>query len=389
MSFRGYIRVVFDEERLSRFINQCRLNNIPLHNIKREADVFYADVQSKHYSEFASLAKEYEIKYRLVGKFGFLMKIILYKGRKVFLGAALLLALYYAINYCFISEIVINGNKVFSKKQIIQCLEENDIYVGRLKFGINPEIFQNEFIKDFSGVSWIWIRIDGTKAIVDLREKVTIPEFFDYSKSGNVVASKDGVVVSAISSAGTLLVHKGMYVRKGDILISGVYDSNEIAPLRFVNAGGSVFAKTKYTLEDNFSLSFVSYKPLTELETIYIPRIFDISLWERNTQKGDLVITDNDVSFRIFGKNYLPLAFTKTKYCEIIRNEYTLSASDAHDFAIAELTRRLSLTLPDSADIVNTEKNIYPNADGSFRAKVSFECIEDIAAKQPIEVVAD
>lgn len=390
MSFMGYIRVKLTGNDVASFIRLCHNNNVPLCNIKTIMNSCFADIKSKHYKAFSELARKYGADYEIIGKFGFLMKIILYKSRKAFFGILLILSLYYGINSCFISEIVLNGNNIFPDSQIIQCLEDNGLYVGRMKFGINPEIFQNEVIKDFSAISWIWVKIDGTKAIVDIREKVTKPKFYDSGAVCNMVASRDGVITSAISSGGTLLVKEGMYVRKGDILISGVYDFTDFAPVRFVNASGNVFAKTVYTMEDNFGYNFVSYKANKEVKSKITPRLFDMYLWNHTSAKpGDLVMPPQNVKFRIFGKNYLPLAFTKTKYCEIISKEYTLSEYDAQSYAIEELSRRLSLTLPDGADVINIMKNVTPNSDGSFKASVSFECVEDIATPAPILIEAD
>ncbi len=389
MSLRGYIRVKIMGENVTEFINICKKNSLTLYNIQRIMNVYFADVQSKHYKVFTQLAKENNIELDVMGKFGFFMKIILYKGRKAFFVALLTLLMYYTANYCFISEIELNGNNIYADKQIMECLENNGIYVGRLKFGINPEVFRDNFIDDFSGISWIWIKIDGTKAIVDVREKITKPEFFDYNAICNVVASKDGVITSAVSSSGTLLVHEGMYVHKGDILISGVYDSTDFAPVRFVNAGGNIYARTKYTIEDNFGCRFVSYNLNGEFKTLLRPKLFDIVLYDTKNTDNRLSFAENDIKFKIFGKNYLPLAFTKMKYCEIIRKEYTLSNEDARSYAVSELTRRLMLKLPRDASVINTEKNITQNPDGTFKASVSFECIEDIAQKLPIEVELD
>lgn len=383
----GFIRIKLNGENTGKFINECRNKGYVLYNIKKNDGLYSVDIKSKNYEHVISIAENYAVETEINGKFGLLMKLILYKGRKVFISLLLILALYYAANSCFISEISINGNNIFTDEQILHCLNLNDMYVGRLKFGIDPEIFQNEFIKDFPGISWIWVKIDGTKAIIDVRERITKPEFFDYSYLCNVVASKDGVITSAVSSSGTLLVKEGMFVKKGDILINGVYDSNDFAPVRFVNAGGKVYARTTYSIEDNFGYNYIRYTPKTKLKSFYVPKICDLKILDDTPNKNsDIVLKENDIKFKIFGKNYLPLAFTNTKYCEIIKEEYVLSKEEAEKYAISELSQRLKLTLNDDALVVNTQKSITPNSDGTFKASVLFECIEDIAVKNPIEV---
>ncbi len=386
-SIKGYIRIKFSGENISLFLNECHKRSYVLNNIKKSEDTYYADVKSIWYSSIISLADEYNITVCVNGRFGILMKLIVYKGRKAFFALMAFLALYYGINSCFVSEISIQGNKIFSDTQILRCLSDNGLEKGSLKFGIDPEKFQNEFIKKFPGISWIWLEIDGTKAIVSVREKVTKPDFHDDSFLCNVVAAKDGVIKNAISSSGTLLVSEGMFVKKGDILISGVYDFTDLAPIRFVNSGGIVNAATNYSIEDTFTCSFVKYYPASDLKTSLSAKLFDTKLFnDKLGLKKSIILPEDDIKFKIFGKKYLPLAFTKLKYCEIIKEKYTLSKEDAIKHAEDELYERLCLEIPGEAEIVNTKKDVTHNPDGSFTLKLSFECIEDIVAYQPIEV---
>ena len=150
-----------------------------------------------------------------------------------------------------------------------------------------------------------------------------------------------------------------MFVKKGDILISGVYDSTDLAPLRFINAGGIVYASTVYTIEDNFDGKYISYSPQNELKSFYSLKILNTKLYENNSHKTlRLNMEEDNKKIKLFGKNYLPLAFTNTKYCEIIRKEYQLSKDEIVKLGIDELNRRLSLSLPDGAQVVNKKEDV-------------------------------
>ena len=384
-SFGAYIQLKIQRENSVSFFNECKNSHINLYNIKKTQDGYLADVKGIDYKHVFNIAQSVSANISVKGRFGLLMKLILSRGRKVFYALALFLAIYYGVNYFYISEICINGNNIFPDSQILMCLKENGLEKGSLKLGFDPEIFREEFIKDFPGIAWIWVEIDGTKAIVSVREKVTKPDFFDYDLYCNVVASKDGVIKNAISSSGTLLVKEGVYVKKGDILISGVYDSTEIAPLRFVNAGGIVNASTVYTIEDDFGGKYISYTPAEKTKNIIAPKILNTNLYEFKTQSGlGLYIEENDKKIKAFGKNYLPLAFTNTKYCEIIRKEYQLSKEEIIKNAINELTQKLYLSIPEGAKVVSTKEDVSQNPDGSINVKLTFECIEDIAEKKAI-----
>ncbi len=381
----GYIRIELSGGSLREFVNRCKNSGFMLYNMKLSGEFCYIDVKSRDYKGIISIADECGTEYKINGRFGLMMKLFLYRSRKAFFAVVLLLTLYYGVNSCFISEINVEGNEIFSDVQIMQALKENDIYVGRLKFGIDPEIFQNEFIKSFPAISWIWIEIDGTKAIVSIRETVTKPEFFDPEYHCNIVAEKDGVIKSAIASGGTLLVGEGMFVRSGDILISGVYDSTDFAPVRLINSGGIVNAQTTYTEEDKFKCEYYSYTPAEKIKSRVNIRFLKTMLYDETPKAAfNVLLDENHINFKIFGKNYLPWGFTKTKYCEIIKEKHKLTKSEAEKMAEQELRQRLELSLPEDAEIIDTRTELSYNPDGSFNMKLTADCIEDIAVKLPI-----
>lgn len=387
MLFDGYIRLKVKTDSFFTFIRNCQKKGIYLYNVKKNNDIYYFDIKAKEHQNMLDVADECKITPIVCGKFGLKMKVLMYKSRKAFLIIFFLMTIFYGLKSCYISEICISGNEIFADCQILECLKENGLYVGRLKFGINPEIFQNEVIKDFPELSWIWVRIDGTKAIVDVREKVSLPNFFDYTDYGNVVAAKDGVIKSAIASGGTLLVSEGMFVKKGDILISGIYDSNKNAPVRFVNADGKILAVTSYYAKDDFDCTITKYSVKNEPKDVYSVKLFGIKLWSGKVDKSKSnAMSKQELKYRIFGKNYLPLAFTKTKYCEIIKENVTLSEEEAKELAYEKLIKKLKLDLTEGAEIVDIKKETSQNSDGTFKACVSITCIENIAAKQPIVV---
>ena len=74
------------------------------------------------------------------------------------------------------------------------------------------------------------------------------------------MAERDGVITEAISETGILYAKSGTFVKQGQLLIGGVYDSNENVPVRFVHAKGKINAKTTYTLRGDFPLSVTTYK---------------------------------------------------------------------------------------------------------------------------------
>lgn len=382
----GYIRVKMSGENVIEFFDECKKCSIELKNIRHFSGSYYADVLSTSVKKLISLSRRCGVDTGVEGRFGLAMKFFIYKNRIAFALAFALFALIFCINSFFINDIRITGNSFLTDEQITAVLKECGIYPGRFTLSVQPEETQRLIRQKCSALSWVWIDIKGTTANVDVREKVSRPEFFDANRACNVVAERDGVITEAIAEMGTLYAETGTYVQKGQLLIGGVYDSNDYAPVRFVHAAGTVYAKTTYTLKGDFPLSYTSYKLSDSFSRSFGIKFgknaFETSVYEAS----DVKIYSNDKNFKVFGKFSTPLGFTNRKYCEIIKEECILDKDAAAQRAINELSARLSARIPHDATVVNTQKEISDNPDGSLSVQLTFECVEDITAELPIEI---
>lgn len=383
----GYVRVKFDGEAFFAFLNECRKNGAEFKNIKKLGSSYYADIISTSLKSVYKISSQYDIDISIEGRFGLAMKLFIYKNRLGFIISGLIFIILFVLNSLFIREIVITGNNYLTDKQIETVLAESGIYRGRFIPGVEPDIIKEQILSECKHLSWIWIDIKGSCANVDVREKTSVPEFYDSAYSCNIVASRDGVITEAIAETGTLCVKEGDYVKKGDILINGVYDGNEYAPVRFVRAAGTVMAKTRYTITDTYSNSYslytVSDKKLSSTGVGMGGWSFETNLF---LPKNAVLVESVEKRIEIFGKKYLPLAFTNKKYCEIIRTECFSDTAHTKERAVKELTDRLEASIPKGASVEAGVPDVCDNGNGTVTATVTFECIENIAEENYIEV---
>ncbi len=382
----GYVRIKLCGDNIRAFFDECLKKDIPLKNILCLKGVYRADVLSTNLKKLVPVARECDIKIDVEGRFGLAMKLFIYRNRLAFFIAFLTLSAAFCINSFFIKDIVINGNSYLTDSQIITLLGECGIRQGKFIPSISPAEIQDSMRKKCNILSWIWVDIKGTTAKVDVREKISKPDFFDQNFACNIVAERDGVITEAISETGILYARSGTFVRKGELLIGGVYDSNEYAPVRFVHASGKIYAKTTYTLHGDFPLSFTSYKLSEKTKNSYGILFSDkkIDFCPVKDKVPMAKIYSKEKYFKLFGKFSLPLGFTKCKYCEIIKTECKLDKETAVRRAVWELTARLNSKLPSDARVINTTREISDNPDGTISATVTLECIEDIASELPI-----
>ena len=97
-SFGAYIRLVIQKENHTLFFNECKKENIVLFNIIKTHDSYLADVKINDYKAVCDISDKLSCKIAVKGRFGFLMKLILSRGRKAFYLIIVFLALYYGIN---------------------------------------------------------------------------------------------------------------------------------------------------------------------------------------------------------------------------------------------------------------------------------------------------
>lgn len=159
----------------------------------------------------------------------------------------LLLGLFVGLALLFVSElfvwkVTVNGNINIPETEILQALEKQGIGVGSYIPRIPVLKAQNEFLLSYKDLSSVAINIKGTHIQVEVLERTHEPAYPDTAGICNVVASRDGVILSAKSSAGTVIVTPGEVVQAGQTLISA-FSVGKRNVYRLHHARGTVMAR--------------------------------------------------------------------------------------------------------------------------------------------------
>ena len=123
-------------------------------------------------------------------------------------------------------DVRIISDESVEEERIVNTLAELGFSEGTAWSGFDKEGTEALLLDRLEDVAWISINRDGVVAMVEVRMRAktdaTPPEPYEAS---NVVAAFDGVVEEIIVEEGTPLVKRGDVVRKGDILISGIIET--------------------------------------------------------------------------------------------------------------------------------------------------------------------
>ena len=174
-------------------------------------------------------------------------------------------------------------------------------------------------------------------------------------------------------------------VKKNDILVSGIIDSNAIG-YRLVRARGKVFGRVSLVYESNIPLEYTEKIPTSEKTEKKSVKIFSkvFNLFKNNDiryEKYDTIV--NEERLYIFGSVKLPISVITEKYTEYEERTRTLSENEAYKLALKEIKEKSESEL-ENAEILSRD-TVMTNENGVLSLKVYVECILDIAEEIKID----
>lgn len=176
-----------------------------------------------------------------------------YRRRYVLLTAAGLLVLVMALGSTHIWAFQVTGNDTVPTETILRTLEKYGVALGA-RSRIRQEELRNHVLLELPDVVWLTVNMRGCTAHVQVVERQRPPHLYTDGEITNVVAARDGLVTSVQALDGEAQVMAGSTVTAGQVLISGVVDSDRRG-YRLLHGMGQVWARTWYELSVSVPLT--------------------------------------------------------------------------------------------------------------------------------------
>ena len=141
----------------------------------------------------------------------------------------------------FIWGIEISGIEI--DENTVHNLYENGLKIGMLKNMVDVDAVRSKMMTNMPEIAWIGINIIGSKAEVEIKERIQKPDIVEKDKPYNIKAKCDGVITRIEVKQGMPLVKQGDVVTKGQLLVSGVLESSVVG-VRLVPSSAIILAKT-------------------------------------------------------------------------------------------------------------------------------------------------
>lgn len=281
--------------------------------------------------------------------------------------------------------IQVEGNRLIPDREILAAAEQCGIAFGASRRQVRSEELKNALLEAMPQLQWAGVNTRGCVAVISVRErsdtaqKVNVPEY------GNVVAVRDGVIVSCTATRGRLLCSPGQAVIQGQILISGYTDSG--LTIRAECAEGEVYARTLRALSAVFPLMRDERAEQgNELKKIgLIIGKFRINLWK------DSGISDTTCD-RMYEEYYvtlpggfrLPVAVVLERYrswrVEEVRLEQEAGEAVLHQFGVDYLRNQMT-----GGQVLSRDVRIREDRD-ILALEGSYTCLEMIGKLKQEEI---
>ena len=335
---KGYYLICISGYSPERFLNLCKINGIVLWNIKKNGQNEYLVTLSRSdYKKIPVFLEKTQVVVKIQRKSGLPFFLSDHRMRFPFLCGILgCVATLYFLSY-FIWSFEIHGNKQIEPDVLIRLIQSQGVSYGSYKEHIDIETIEKKIREYFNNISWVSVRMEGTKLIVSLKEieNLKFHTNEDTHIQTNIYSDISGEILYIITRAGTPKVSVGDQVTKGQLLIEGaipIYDdAGTLLYYNEVSADGDYTVRTTINISHDIS-RYYQYKHYTGKEQ----SLFYIRMGSHYFTPGFFLhpyefyeIQETESCPAVCRKLDIPIFFGKRRYLEYTLKEDLYDESEA------------------------------------------------------------
>ncbi len=270
---RGQLRVRAESAFPERVLNLCGARDLSFWDLEWESPTaFTCRLSRKDWHTLRRAAKNLDCTLTVVRREGAPYFLGRFRHRTALMTGLVACGLGLFLGSFFIWDFAVEGNETVPTEQILRALEKNGVGLGSFGLGLDGEDIRNHVLLDIPELSWIAVNVSGCRANVQVRERRPVPELVSKREPANVVARRAGLVLKVRALDGVACVLPGTSVAEGQLLISGVEDTETVGA-RVLTGMGTVTARTWYSLDTAVPLQ-AEEKQYTGEEKLGVSLIF-------------------------------------------------------------------------------------------------------------------
>ena len=320
---------------------------------------------------------------------GYLLKNL--NRRYVLMLGALFVMLLLGFSGLFVWDIDVEGNVTVPTHEILAALDECGVKIGSNWTAFNGDMISSGVLYRIPALSYISVTVSGSRAKVQVRERVQVPDMDYDTRFSNIAAAKNAVIKEIRPFRGHPLAAAGDTVAQGQVLVSGKVPGIELwekpVEYRYVSALAEVVGETEY--------EFTAFLPLAVNEKQYTGREaknFALIIGEKrlNFYKNTGIYRSSCDTiyyvwkFEVPGLFSLPLSVVCESRMQYELSTMELNIEEREDELKDELLYRLHQELSDEGELISAEFAVREADDGVY-VTLKARCLENIAQKIPMD----
>lgn len=243
-SFNGTVTVEMTSANIPATMDYLCQNGIFLRDVTYLDDLTVRfQISRGSYNSFHTILRKRGDSFQVISKEGIFWKAQSMKKRPLLVFGVLVflfLVLYIPSRVLFVA---VEGNRTINSNQILSVASDLGVKFGTSRRLIKSEAVKNGLLSAIEELEWVGVNTKGCVAVISVREQPREELVSESQGIGDVVAIRDGVVLSCDVTRGNALCIPGQAIKEGDILISGSMD--QAAATVSTMADGEVFASTE------------------------------------------------------------------------------------------------------------------------------------------------
>ena len=368
-----------------RVLNLCGARDLAFWDLEWESPTaFTCRLSRSDYGKLRRAAEKLDCELTVVGREGAPFFLRRFRHRTALVTGLVACALGLFVGSFFVWDYQVEGNEAVSTERILRALEKNGVGLGSFGLSLDGEDIRNHVLLDIPELSWIAVNVSGCRAHVQVRERVQSPEIVDEKTPSNVVARRAGLVLEVRALDGVTCVLPGSSVEQGQLLISGVADTDTFGA-RILAGMGKVRARTWYSLTTEVPLT-AAVKQYTGKEKTCVSLVLGthrVKFFRNSSIEGEKYdkITERH-PWSLFG---IPLPVTVvTETCRFYETApQARSPVEAERAAEQVLTEQLQRMVEPYGTVRSTLCSSRQKGD-TLTVTLTAECEEEIGESVPI-----
>lgn len=395
---KGYLLIKVTGFSPERFMNLCSNHNIFLWDIENHGEYYTMKISLKGFYRIKGITRKTGTRVVITKRYGLPFLSLRMWRRRIFLFGLLGSLIFWIWMSRYIWAIEVEGNYYVTTDIFQDFLYENGFQVGMKKDEVVIEQLEKSIRSEFDIVTWTSARIDGTRLLIQVKENDLIsvqdkaPLEVTEGEGIDLVADKEGEVVSIITRSGVPKVSAGTMVQKGDVLVEGgVPIMNEDGTIRryeYCRADADIMLRCVYRLTEEIDEKYdqKKYTGKEKKRPFIMLGTKKLKIPGYEGEYGEFDVVEEKSQLKVFENYYLPLYFGCDHVREYVTEEKIYQKDQVKELFEGKIQKFIESLQEKGVQII--EKNVTINkVSGVWKMKVDFLAVEKTGTERKTELL--